>query len=80
MNKRWLSNLKGEEKDKLRSYLLSCAEGFKRLDELLAEELDETIKEMSNGDNYSSPAWAEKHADRLGRIRTLRKVKDLIKL
>lgn len=80
MNKRWLSNLKAGEKEKFKSYLLSCTEGFKRLDELLTEELDETIKEMSSGDNYSSPAWAEKHADRLGKIRTLRKVKDLIKL
>ena len=81
MNTKWTSHLKTkQEKDKFKAYLFSCNDGFYRLSELLSEELESTVKEMSMEDNYDSPAWAEQQADRLGKIRTLRKVIDLINL
>lgn len=81
MNKKWISHLKTkEEREKFKQYLFSCNDGLHRLSEILSEELESTVKDMSTEDNYDSPAWAEQQADRLGKIRTLRKVIDLINL
>jgi hypothetical protein len=81
MNTKWLSNLKTkQEKDKFKQYLLSCDDAFIRLSEILKEDLEQTVKEMSVEDGYDSPAWAERQADRLGKIRTLRKVIELVHL
>ena len=79
MNTKWTSHLKTKvEKEKFREYLLSNTENLRRLKAILTKELDETVKEMSEEDGYDCPAWAERQADRLGKIRTLRKVNDLI--
>jgi hypothetical protein len=79
MNTKWTSHLKSKaEKDKFRAYLLSNTDTLKRLEELLTKEIDDTVKEMSEEDGYDCPSWAERQADRLGKIRTLRKVNDLI--
>lgn len=81
MNTKWTSNLKTKaEKDKFKEYLLSNTDNLRRLHEILTKEIDETVKEMSEEDSYDCAAWAERQADRLGKIRTLRKVNDLIKI
>lgn len=81
MNTRWTSHIKSkQDREKFKKFLLSCDDAFIRLSEILQEDLDSTVKEMSMEEGYDSPAWAERQADRLGKIRTLRKVVDLIDL
>jgi len=81
MNTKWTSHLKSkQEKEKFRLYLFSCNDALERLSEVLQEDLEATVRDMSTEEGYDSPAWSERQADRLGKIRTLRKVIDLVNL
>jgi len=80
MSVKWCAHLKGSDKENFQKFVRSNSDLLRRLDQILTEDLEETYLEMSQADSYQTPAWAEKQADRLGKIRTLRKVKDLINI
>jgi hypothetical protein len=55
MNQKWTAHLKDKEgKEKFKAYLKTCTPALTRLDEILSEEIEDTVKEMSK-DEYDLP-------------------------
>lgn len=79
MKTRLLKGLSKERKDEMKAVFSGCRPFLERLEQVLQEDLDASLNEMSKKQNYSDPAWSESMADRLGEQRTLRMVLDLIK-
>ncbi len=78
VNTKWVKGKSAQEVVDIKSALAASAEGFERLSEMLQELLDDSVGQMANRQNYESPAFPEKMADRLGEQRALRRVLDLI--
>ena len=75
---KWTKGKSAKEADDLKRALAGSTEALDRLSEILQELLDDSITQMANRQNYDSPAFSEKMADRLGEQRALRRVLDLI--
>ena len=75
----WWYRLQKTEEDK--NSVKQLVNNSKNLLKILSELIEEDIKSLEriSSDDYDSPSWAYKQADRAGQLRTLRKILDLIK-
>lgn len=75
----WTSHLKTEEeKERFRQHVLSSRGVLERLADLMKNDIEDTITEMSRASGYETPAWSEYQADRLGALRMLRDYVDIL--
>lgn len=81
MKTKWTGHLKSvEEKERFRQQVMSSKGVLDRLADIMRDDIEATLAEMSRSDSYTSPAWSEYQADRLGTLKTLRKYVDLLNL
>ncbi len=75
----WTKNIKDpEEKETMRVSIKSAAWVLTRLAEILQDKADDDAK--SSKDDYLSPGWAYRQADKAGYARALREAIDLTKV
>lgn len=75
---KWTSHLKSvEEQEKFRAYVLSSVGVLKRLADILESKVD--AREVFKEEDYNSPSWAFKQADRNGYVRALREIQQMLK-
>jgi hypothetical protein len=73
----WFKSCKTkEDKDALRQSIISNRASLEALEGIL----ESMLKEAPATDDYESPSWAYKQADRIGYNRALNQVLDLINL
>jgi len=78
MNLKWFKGLSKQQEQELRGDLVLARPSFARLRVLLENELEASISEMGNKDNFFMPAWSEYQANKLGEQKALRKLINLI--
>lgn len=77
----WTHHLKDpEEKKRFRSYIYNSKGVVDRLLEMLNQREEEINAKEMDEESYDSPSWAALQADRNGRRRELRWMKQLITL
>lgn len=75
MNLAWLESVKGEERERLREYLV----GNQKVLDILVEIVYNKVRETENVSlqDYDSPSWAYKQAHRNGQLDALKWVTKL---
>lgn len=77
----WTHHLKDpEEKKRFRSYIYNSKGVVDRLLEIVSQREEEINAKEMDEESYDSPSWAALQADRNGRRRELRWMKQLITL
>lgn len=67
-----------EDKKEMKRMLYDAHPALVRLSELLNEDLEKSVTDMSKQDNYTMPAWSAYQADKLGEQRAIRKILGMI--
>lgn len=79
MQKRWFKNLKKEsDQAVVKTQIKSSRPVLDRLANLLKEDLEKSMRDMSSRNNFESPAWDNKMAHYLGEQTALRSILKLI--
>jgi hypothetical protein len=68
---------KEEEREKFERMVRGGTSCLKRLREIILEDV-KAIESTKSFDDYDSPGWSMKHADRLGQLRVLKKLLTLM--
>ena len=78
MKTRWLKDYKESEKAAVKQQVKNAKLVLDRLTELLQEDLDTSVKEMSSRKHVDSNSWEDKMAHYLGEQTALRSIMSLI--
>lgn len=75
----WTKGLKEDEKKELKADFLSSQILRKRLAKIVDDEIESERNALEMRVNYEqNPNWALDHADRIGYIRAMKKIKSLL--
>lgn len=81
MNVRWTKHLKSQkDKDEFKQVVVASHQVLERLEQILKEKEEESIKEIVSRDSYKYHAWSEYQADKLGYLRALRDLGEIVKI
>lgn len=67
-----------QDKSEFRQSFVAAKSVRDRLTEVLNESIDSLHQAQLNDDDYDSPSWATKQADRLGQIKAHKKLLNLL--
>jgi hypothetical protein len=74
----WIKHLPRDKQAKCEETLRASQTLVERLIEIVQEWETDLNKQETSGDDYTTPAWSHKQADRNGQRRTLKKLIDLL--
>lgn len=79
MNSRWYKGLNEQQRKEMEDLLRNSRHHvFKALHGILDDLVVSAENDLYDKDQYILPAWAENHADKIGYIRAIRKVKAIL--
>ncbi len=78
MNLKITKGLETQRKKEIKEAFIASHTIRERLQAVLTDELNESLKVMSSDVTFESPAWAEKQAYQLGEQAAIRKVISLL--
>lgn len=78
MNLKITKGLENQRKKEIKEAWIASHTIRERLREVLAEELDEIIREASRKSTFEKPAWSEYQAYNLGEQEALRKIINIL--
>lgn len=74
MQTRWMKNTKESDKAAVKQQVKNAKPVLDRLANLLTEDLEKSMREMSSRSNFDSPSWDSKMAHYLGEQTALRSI------
>lgn len=80
MKSRWLKDYKESEKAAVKQQIKNAKLVLDRLADLIQEDLDASVRDMSSRKHFDSNSWEDKMAHYLGEQTALRSIKSLIDL
>lgn len=76
---RWLKGVSGaENKGEVKRRVLNCVDIWDKLNRIIQEDEEQSIRKMRAESSFDSPAWSEKQAYELGFQAGLDRIKKVI--
>lgn len=78
MDTKWAADLPAERREDFKKLLENSQAQFSRLLQIIEDDEKAIERQETSKDDFETPSWALKQANRLGEKKAYRKVKDLL--